>query len=106
MSEEDCILVFEASITNWCRKHSTQDVGDFSVYDFINRDQSSGVVTLHFLTTTRSTEIILTEWDAILLLTAYFKSVRPAFIHRSTDSSERLLVLKKFNEFTSCLFCE
>ena len=104
MAEEERILVFQASITSWCRKNSSQGIHDFSIYDFLNRDQSSGVVTIHFLRTTRSTPIILTEWD-VMLLTAYFKSVRPAFIHRSTYPSEpSLLVSKEFNEFTSCFF--
>ena len=104
MSEEDRILVFYGSIVNWSRKHSSQAIKDFSVYDFLNRDQESGVVTVHFLQTTPRRPIVLTEWD-VVLLTAYFKSVRPAFMHRSAHPSEpRLLVFTEFREFTSSFF--
>lgn len=104
MSEEDRILVFYASIANWCRKNSSQAIRDFTVYDFVNRDQtlgSAGSITVHFL----GTQINLSDWD-FELLTAYFKAVRPAFLHRSTHhpSERRVMVFGEFDEFTSRFF--
>lgn len=101
MSEEDRIFIFQAAITLWCRKYSCQGIGDLSVYDFINRG-SSGLITIHYATQVRDS-IILNEWD-VALLTAYFTSVRPAFIHRGQYPSSKVLVLTTFNELTQSFF--
>lgn len=95
-SEEQRIFVFHAAVANWYKRFTSQAIRDLSVYDFVNH-QPGSIMNLRY------SQVMLTDWDA-WLLTAYFTSVRPAFIHRNSIAPPRVLIFEEFKVITSSFF--